>query len=254
MFSNFKQLHYESTPLLIGNIWDVQSALVFEQLGFKAIATSSAAVANSFGYQDGETLPFDEIVNLAKKVKQKTSLPLSVDIEGGYSRIAQEVIENIKKLHDIGVVGVNIEDTLPDKKQGLQAIETFASMIEAIKNYLIKSNIEVFLNIRTDGFLLGLPDALKETLLRIKAYDKAGADGIFVPCITVQSDISEVVKTTVLPINVMCMPQLPSFSELENLGVRRISMGNFLHQAVVRYINQTSADIMDSKGFEPLFK
>ncbi|MFN9998829.1 MAG: isocitrate lyase/phosphoenolpyruvate mutase family protein, partial [bacterium] len=93
-FDDFLKLHQQSQPLLIGNIWDAKSAQVLEKVGYKAIGTSSAAVANSFGYEDGEQLPFELLIQLAKRVKQVTSLPLSVDIEGGFSRTAEGICQN----------------------------------------------------------------------------------------------------------------------------------------------------------------
>src|SRR5215831_10467112 len=102
-FEEFKQLHYQSTPLLIGNVWDVMSAKIFEQLGFKAIATSSAALARTMGYEDGEKIPFDLLLKMVERIIGNINIPLSVDIEGGYSRNISEIIRNIEKLHELGV-------------------------------------------------------------------------------------------------------------------------------------------------------
>jgi 2-methylisocitrate lyase-like PEP mutase family enzyme len=111
----------------------------------------------------------------------------------------------------------------------------------------------VFVNVRTDGFLLGMPTALDETLTRVKGYENAGADGIFVPCITRKDDIAQVVKATPLPINVMCMPDLPDFAELTALGVKRISMGSFFFDKLYRNAEALAAAISNNENFTALF-
>lgn len=251
---NFKQLHEQENPLLIGNVWNVNSARVFEELNFLALATSSAAVAHTLGYVDGEKLPFAELEFIVKRIIASTKLPLSVDIEGGYSRNPSVIAENIEKLYQLGVVGINIEDSLVGDKRGLMASEEFQILLTAIKNELTKKNINIFINLRTDTFLLGIPNALDETIKRIHLYEQVGVDGIFVPCIVDESDILQVVQATKLPINVLCMPQLPNFETLKRLGVKRISMGNSVHQAIYQQLKKITLDILSGQSFEPIFK
>jgi 2-methylisocitrate lyase-like PEP mutase family enzyme len=248
-FETFSLLHQNSTPLLLGNIWDVNSAKVFEASDYKAIGTSSQAVARSLGYEDGEKLPFEALLQLAKRVVEVVRIPFTVDIEGGYSRTIDGIIGNIKKLHDVGVVGINLEDTIAGK---LQPVAEFQKILSAIAEHIIRNNLKIFLNIRTDGFLLGMPTALAETLPRIKSYESAGASGIFVPCITNKNDIKEVVKATKLPINVMCMPALPDFEELQSLGVKRISMGPFFFNKVYGNIGNLAKTISNDKNFSSI--
>src|SRR5260221_7228887 len=103
-FEKFKALHYSDGPLLIGNAWDVTSATIFEQCGFKAIATSSRAIANSMGYEDGEKIPFDLLLQTVKRIASHIHVPLSVDIEAGFSRKNSEIIQNIESIYDLCVV------------------------------------------------------------------------------------------------------------------------------------------------------
>jgi 2-methylisocitrate lyase-like PEP mutase family enzyme len=252
-FKTFSQLHHQGEPLLLGNIWDVNSAKLFEQKGFKAIGTSSAALANTFGYEDGEKLPFACLIGLAKRVVETANIPFTVDFEGGYSRTASGIAENIEKLHDVGVAGVNFEDTIPGSLQGLQDKVAFQKILSAVSEYIRKRNLGIFLNIRTDGFLLKMPLALEETLTRIQAYENSGANGIFVPCITASNDIKQVVSATSLPINVMCMPGLPGFEELKSLGVKRISMGPFLNSYINKKTEQAVDLILADNNFSSLF-
>lgn len=253
-FEKFSQLHQNTTPLLLGNIWDVSSAKLFETAGYKAIGTSSMAVANAFGLEDGEKLEFEALFQLAKRVIKAVNIPFTVDIEGGYSRKINDIVENMKKLHDIGVVGVNLEDTIMADTRQFQSISDFQKILSKIAEDLSKNNIKFFLNIRTDGFLLGMPNALVETLLRIKAYESAGASGIFVPCIITERDIHEVVSATHLPVNVMCMPDLPSFEKLKSLGVKRISAGPFVHSFVNKKTEEAMKAVLQQNNFFPLFQ
>lgn len=223
-FENFSNLHNQKSPLVLGNVWDAHSALVFQKFNYKAIGTSSAAVANSLGYEDGEKISFSELLVFVKRILNCVNIPVSVDIEGGYGESMSEITTNIEKLYDLGIAGINIEYSLVINDRQILSIDEFSRKLDAIKNHLLKNNIKVFINARTDTFLLNIPSRLEETLKRIKAYEQAGANGIFVPCIVEKEEIKEIVQSTKLPVNVMCMPALPSFNELSELGVRRISM------------------------------
>lgn len=251
-FDTFLQLHKNATPLLLGNIWDVQSAKLFEANGYSAIGTSSLAVARSMGYEDGEQLPFSSLLSLARKVVGSVSIPFTVDMEGGYSRSVADIINNIEKLHDAGVAGINLEDTVINSERNLQPVKDFQKILSAIAEHISRNNLKIFINVRTDGFLLGLSSALAETVFRSKAYETAGADGIFVPCVTKTNDIREVVSSTRLPVNVMCMPGLPGFAELEILGVKRISMGGFFFNKAYEHISELSNKIKNDQNFSSI--
>jgi len=249
----FEQLHQQNEPLLIANIWDAASTKVAEKLGFQAIGTSSAAIAAMLGYQDGENISFAELAYLIKRITENTSLPLTVDIEAGYSRTATQTAAHIKQLVSLGVVGVNIEDSLVSNERKLVDADEFASYISAIKQILKAEHIDIFLNIRTDTFLLLLDDPLAETENRISLYSKAGANGIFVPGIEKRQDIKSIVEHTHLPINVMAMPYLPSFKQLNELGVKRVSMGNFLFEHMFEHFKQTLNTVKNKQSFEVIF-
>lgn len=250
---NFRQLHANVAPLIIANVWDANSAKIFQELGYVAVGTSSAALANTYGFEDGEDLPFQTLVDMVKYIVSAVSIPVTVDIEGGYAKDAKNIAANIQKLYDIGVVGVNLEDTFPKPTRHLQDIALFSNLLSEIVNFLKQKNIDIFINLRTDSFLLGLPNALEETIKRIKSYENAGADGIFIPCITDLNDISAVVKSSHLPINVMAMPNLADFATLQNKGVKRISMGNFLHQHLNKILTEKAKAILETQGFLPIF-
>lgn len=253
-YQTFKQLHYSENPLLLPNAWDAKSAKVFQENGFKAVATSSAAVANALGYEDGETLPFDELLFIVKRILASIDVPLSVDIEGGYSRETGEVCENIYKLAYAGVAGINIEDSvvLDGTRRLSDAAET-ASKISKIKAYCACHGIEIFLNLRTDTYLLNVEDRFNKTLERIALYQAAGADGIFIPCLTDLDDMKVFCGKTKLPVNVMCMPDLPDFGSLGKAGIRRITMGPFMFEYLAKQQAAACSEIGESGNFSPLF-
>jgi len=170
-YNKFKNLHNQEKALLLANVWDVQSALLFQKLGYKAVGTSSAAIATSLGYEDGEKMPFEDLLRIVKNIQSKIDIPLTVDIEGGYSRNEQELINNILALHKLGVVGINIEDSMTNSTREIVAITKFGKTIAAIKSYLSKNNIDLFINVRTDFYIMGLANPLEETLKRIKIYE-----------------------------------------------------------------------------------
>ncbi len=253
-FQNFNSLHQQACPLLIGNVWDVKSALLYQELGYQALGTSSAAVAESLGYQDGEELSFDELLSVVKLIKKQTCLPLSVDIEGGYSRQPEQILDHIVSLAKLGVVGINLEDSVVENgERRLLNPERFSQTVDYICKGLKEIGIQMFLNIRTDPFLLAHEGALSDTLTRAKIYEGAGANGLFVPCVTKSSDIDAIVQATNIPVNVMAMPDLPDLSTLQSLGVKRVSTGNFLYQNMQQFLTLNINSMKHSQSFDRLF-
>lgn len=251
----FNALHQSNTPLLLCNVWDIPSTRIATDLDFHALGTSSAAIATSLGKEDGEHISFDTLFERVKGIIQNTDLPVSVDIEAGYSNDPHEVVENIKRLHVIGVCGINIEDsTVRDGIRTLNSAEMFSEFLSIITNKLNAQNINTFINVRTDTFLLGIDKALDRSLARISAYENAGADGMFIPCVAEASDIKALTRHTPLPINVMCMPNLPNFEQLKKLGVKRISMGNFVYEAMQKNLKDHLNTITQTQSFNALFK
>ncbi len=251
----FKQLHEQNTPLYIGNVWDVNSALMHQKAGYKALGTSSAAIAESLGYEDGENMPFDALLYLVKAITQKTSCPLTVDIEAGYSRDTQQIIEHIIQLNEVGAVGINLEDSIVT--QGNRAIvhsSEFSETIKIIKHRLTEKGVNMFLNIRTDSFIMGLEKPLEASIARATLYEESGADGIFIPAITHEKDIEQCVKSVSILVNVMTMPNLPNFQTLQTLGVKRVSMGPFIYNKMNEHLNDTLEKINKHQSFDSLFK
>lgn len=251
----FRKLHQESEPLFLGNVWNVQSAKIFEKLNFKAIGTSSAAIAHSLGYEDGEQISFDEYFYIIERIVKSVNIPVSVDLESGYGKTISEIVNHIEKLINIGVVGINLEDSFMENGERIILNKTdFYEKIKAITEELQSKNLDVFLNLRSDTFLLGLPNALEETIERIKLLETLKIDGIFLPCITNEREIKVITEQTNLPINVMCMPDLPDFETLKKLGVKRVSSGNFLNNKIYGNLETLIVETQKENSFKPVFE
>jgi len=250
---DFQTLHRQPRALILGNVWDVPSLLAAQEAGVDALGTSSAAVAAMFGYADGEAMPFDLLLTVVQRLMTAAKLPLSVDLEAGYAESAQGIAENIRRLAALGVVGINLEDSRVQDGQRMQEpMEAFAERLIAVRQALRDSDTPIFINARTDTFLLGQPDALAETIRRSRCYQQAGANGLFVPCILAPADIAAVAKATSLPLNVMGMPGMLDFAQLSQLGVKRISTGNSLHARLQTELKAWHAAIQRAQSLAPV--
>lgn len=220
LHAQFAALHDTDVPLLLPNAWDAASARLWQEAGATAVATSSAAVAWSRGYADGGKLPREELLGSLQGVMRVTSIPVTVDIEDGYSDDPQAVAELAEAIVDIGAVGVNLED-------GGKPPVLLVDKIRAIRKQL--GGKPLFVNARTDVYLHGLatgPEAVAMTIERLAAYRDAGADGGFVPGLSSAEDAAAIVAAVPgLAINVMALPGLASLDALAEAGVRRISAG-----------------------------
>ena len=228
LVETFRSLHKQATPLRLPNAWDAGSARLFESLGASAVATTSAGVAWALGYADGRVMPVSEAIQAAARMVRVIKVPLTYDIEHGYSDSPDEVASNVMRLVELGVAGINIED-------GPDAPKILAAKIEAIKNAVSKAGGDLFVNARCDVFLAKLVEDSKlveESIARAKQYAASGADGLFLPAIHKPEDIEAVVSATSLPLNAMAWPGLADAATLSKLGVRRLSAGSGIPQTL----------------------
>jgi len=244
----FRRLHSNTTPLRLANAWDAGSARLFESVGATAIATTSAGVAWALGYRDGHLLPVNEVVAAASRMARALTVPLSFDIENGYSDDPQVVADNVMRLVDLGIAGINIED-------GSDKATLLASKIEAIRTAVSKAGADLFVNARSDVFLASLVERRKlveESIERGKLYAGAGADGLFIPGIVQAEHIKAVVDGVPLPLNAMAWPNLADAAELGKLGVRRLSAGSGISQVLWGKAETLARDFLQSGRSEPL--
>jgi 2-methylisocitrate lyase-like PEP mutase family enzyme len=171
-------------------------------------------------------MPFAEMLYIISRIKAATSLPLSVDFERGYTDDLMLLNQHIQQLIDIGVVGINLEDN--------QGEELYLKKLASIKNYLLKTNQQLFLNARTDGFLQKVDSPLETTILKAALYKDAGANGLFVTGVQDEEVVRQLVAATTLPVNVVGVAKLSNIQTMAGLGVKRISMAGILFGAVYK--------------------
>lgn len=227
--NDFKNLHIKGDPLILVNIWDGGSAQALQEIGAKAIGTSSWSVAAAHGYEDGEKLPFDLVLANLKRILVCVDLPVNLDLEGGYGHSPQEIQETVTEVIKAGAVGINFEDQIVGH-EGLYSIEDQCNRIMAIRAVADHASIPLFINTRTDLFLKADPAyhnerLLEEALHRAIAYAEAGANGFFAPGLQNTKYIEKLCALSPLPVNIMVLSDTPSSKQLAELGVSRISYG-----------------------------
>jgi 2-methylisocitrate lyase-like PEP mutase family enzyme len=253
-FEELLALHNKPEVLHIGNVWNAQSAKIYQQQNFKVTGTSSAAIADSLGFADGEEISFDDYLFVIKRILASTTTILTVDLEAGYGKTAEEISSNIIGLYNLGVSGINIEDSvITDGNRTIVDVTHFAGKLKQITALLNAAGVEMFINVRSDSFLLGLPNALEDALERIAVYQETDVHGLFFPCVTNIADIEKLTDASKLPVNVMCMPGLPGFDELQKAGVKRVSAGPFVNMNVYKNLEATIAKIQSEGSFASLF-
>ena len=225
----FAAMHRKGTPLKLFNIWDAGSAKAVADVGANAVATGSWSVAGAHGYPDGENLPLDLLLTIVARIASTVDIPVSVDFEGGYASDPEPLANNISRLIQTGIIGINFEDQIIGG-EGLYDIKTQQSRIAAIRVVGEQTDIPLFINARTDLFLKNRdgkthPDLMAEALERGHAYGEAGASGYFIPLLDTPDLIADVCAAIPLPVNILKHPGTPSYDVLGQAGVSRISHG-----------------------------
>lgn len=241
--SKFKKLHQQDSPLILGNVWDGHTAQLAEKAGFKALGSSSHAIANLLGYPDGQKISFKELAFMVKRIVQATTLPVSVDFEAGYASDPKKVVDYAQQLEDLGVVGINIEDGIV--KKGVRTLPPAKDLAKKIKAIRKKTNL--FINARADTFTTKHENALEEAIERARMYADAGADGIFIPLIEKAADIRQLTEAIPLPLNVFLTPQLSRQKNLANWGVKRISLGGTIYDWLVPQLETAFGNYLDAQ-------
>ena len=239
MSNIFKNLHSKSDFFILGNCWDLLSAKIHENLGYEAIGTSSWAMSSLKGLNDGEQLSFEYLLSTAESIVNAVNIPVSIDIEKGYSDNENKIIENVLKLADIGCSGINIEDSNFDGT--LKKSKDFSNLIQNLKNKLDNNNYKDFvINARTDVYLTDhLQVKTDESILRGREYHEAGADCLFIPGLSKINEINEISHKTDIPLNILALPNLTDKKQLAEAGVNRLSFGNSLFDNILSYSEET---------------
>ena len=222
----FRGLH-ASGCFVMPNPWDVGSALALEQLGFKALATTSAGYAWTLGRADNQLL-LDEVLEHLRVIVAAVKLPLNADFEGGFADDPEQVARNVKLAAATGIAGLSIEDSTRDPVEPLCRFDLAVDRIRAARRAIDESGTGIVLTGRSEGFVVGRPD-IDETIRRLAAYAEAGADCLYAPRITTVEHVSAIVDAvSPKPVNLLANAPFITVALAASLGVRRISVGGTL--------------------------
>jgi 2-methylisocitrate lyase-like PEP mutase family enzyme len=251
----FRNMHHGPRMLVLANVWDVVSARILEECGHPAIATSSAAVAFSRGYPDGQYISRDEMLDVVGRIARVVRVPVTADLEAGYGTTDKDMAETTKAAIEAGAIGMNLEDA-GDDESSLVDLSLQVEKIRAIRETSKSLSVPFVLNARTDVYLSSIgPEATRfeRTVERLRAYRDAGADCLFAPGLHDREIISRLVKAVAAPLNILITPQCPSLAELEKIGVARVSAGSTVMRAALRVVERIGKEMLESRSCETLF-
>ncbi|MCZ6588116.1 MAG: isocitrate lyase/phosphoenolpyruvate mutase family protein [Alphaproteobacteria bacterium] len=247
--SAFRALHESDGAFIIPNPWDIGTARILDQLGYKALATTSAGYAFSRGQRDN-MIARDEMMSHVSDIVNATDLPVSGDLVNGFGDAPETVAETIRMAAEAGLVSASIEDSTGRAEDPLYDIELSVERIRAAVEAAREMPIDLMVTGRAENFLVGHPD-LKDTIQRLQAYQDAGADILYAPGLTSMADIATVVREVDRPLNVVMGLKGPqaSLSELADIGVKRVSVGSALSRAALGAFLRASKEMIERGTF-----
>jgi 2-methylisocitrate lyase-like PEP mutase family enzyme len=238
----FKALHEGPELLLIPNPWDAGSAKLLASLGFKALATTSGGAAATLGRLDG-SMTREEAIAGAAAIVEATELPVSADLENGFGDDPAGVAETMRLALDAGLAGASVEDY--SRSEGrLYDIGVASERVAAAAEAAHRGSSRLVLTARAENHLYGVTD-LSDTIARLQAYQEAGADVLYAPGLSRLEDIEQIVSSVDRPVNVLGRPGAPSVSELEAVGVRRVSVGGAFAYAALGATVEAARELLD---------
>jgi len=245
----FRKLH-ESGCFVIPNPWNVGSARYLQNLGFKALATTSSGYAHAQGFADG-ALNLDRVLAHFEELAAATDVPLNADFEDGLADDLDGLAENVTRCVAAGVAGLSIEDSPNDGKTPLYDLETAVARVKATRAAIDRAGGDVIFTARAEGFIRGVPD-LDDVIRRLKAYAAAGADCLYAPGIKTREPIEAVVKAVApKPVNFLNGGAFGfTVSDLAAMGVRRISVGGSLARVAMHAFIRTATEIAEDGKFD----
>lgn len=242
----FLELHHADELLFLGNAWDLLSALALERAGFKAIGTTSWGIASSLGARDGEQIDFATHLGIIRKIVDHVNIPVSADIEAGYSEDMATIVEHVLQTAHVGVAGINLEDSFKTHV-GLRDLSQHCDLLSKIRVALDHNGFpDFFINARTDTYFQ-LQDPLHETITRAKAYVESGASGIFVPGLQAEKEIQAIAAEVAAPLNILSLPGLTRCEKLQSLGVKRFSFGNAFSDKVLEFVGSCAQRLHEAR-------
>ena len=252
----FRKLHHGPRLLFLPNAWDVASARILEEAGHPAIATTSAGIAYSLGYADGQNISRDEMLAMVARIAKAVRVPVTADLESGYGWTAEAVSETVKAAIEAGAVGMNLEDLSGREDNPLMELLLQIERIRAVRETAATMRVPFVLNARTDVFLasVGPEEArLERTVERLRAYRDAGADCLFAPGVTNLATIEKLVRAVEAPLNILALPACPPIAELERVGVARVSTGSGIMRAAMGVVQRLAKEMIDERSCASMF-
>ncbi len=244
-----RRLHHGDTPLVLANVWDVPTARIVEAAGFPAIATSSAGVAWTLGYPDGQRVSRNEMVEVVAGIANAVALPVTADLENGYGADAEAVTKTIEGLIAAGGVGLNLEDSDGHTGHTVYGFDHAVAQVRTAREAATAGGIDVVINARTDVFFptnKGFDDRAAEAIRRGNAFLEAGADCVFIPFIAKPDLIATLVKEIDGPVNILAGPGLPSIKQLGEMGVARVSIGGAFSRMAYAAVRRAAEELRDA--------
>ena len=251
----FRQRHRGPGVLVLPNAWDVASARIIEEAGFPAIATTSAGVAFSLGYPDGQKIPREEMIARIGRIARAVKVPVTADIEAGYGSTPEDAAGTTRELIQAGAIGMNLEDRSRNPDLSLLDLPLAVEKIKAVREAAAQLGVPIVVNARTDVYLL--PDAQPatgyyEAQRRLTAYRDAGADCVFAPGLKDAETIGRLVRDLQCPVNILAVAGTPSIPELEKLGVARVSLGSGPMRATLALLRRMAEELKATGTYSAL--
>jgi 2-methylisocitrate lyase-like PEP mutase family enzyme len=245
----FRAMHRGQQILLLPNAWDVASARVVQQAGFGAVATTSAGIAFTLGYPDGQRISREQMLAVVGRIATAVKVPVTADVEAGYGDRPEDAARTARDVLAAGAVGMNLEDGTDDRQHPLLDLALQVERVKAVRE------LPIVLNARTDVYLLDFGNPEKrydETLRRLAAFRDAGADCVFVPGLRDAAIIGRLVKDLKCPLNILAGPGTPPVPELQKLGVARISLGSGPMRAALGLLRRIAEELKGAGTYKSL--
>ena len=251
----FRAMHQGPKILVLPNAWDVASGRIFEDAGFGAIATTSAGIAFSLGYPDGQRIARDEMLARVTRIARAVKVPVTADVEAGYGSRPEDAARTAREVIEAGGVGMNLEDSTGDPVNPLVDLSLQVEKIHAVREAALKTGVLLVLNARTDVFLLKVGAEEKrydEVVRRLVAYRDAGAECVFAPGLSDAKIIERLAQDVKCPLNILAGPGFPTVPELEKLGVARVSLGSGPMRATLGLARRIAEEVKSAGTYETL--
>ncbi|HEY1924157.1 MAG TPA: isocitrate lyase/phosphoenolpyruvate mutase family protein [Candidatus Acidoferrum sp.] len=250
-----RKLHTSGRILILPNAWDVASARIFEDLGYPVIATTSAGIAASLGYPDGQHISRDEMLDMVGRIARAVHVPVTADLEAGYGPTIEDMVATVKAMAAAGAVGMNLEDITGSDESTHVDLATQIEKIRAIRRAGESIGVPLVLNARTDIYLMPIGPAetrFDRTVERLRAYRQAGADCLFAPGVKDADTIAKLVRAIDGPLNILLSAGAPTIRALEQMGVARASAGSGVMRASLGYARRVARELLEAGTYNSM--